>query len=86
MVLASRLQDTVAPELFQAGLDMAKDMNGGMAGNVGVTSGVLTDILVAGVMPEFEKPKSLEQGASTILRAALDPSLAGEYKMREKHF
>ena len=31
-----------------------------------------------GVMPEFEKPKSLEQGTSTILVAALDPSLDSE--------
>ena len=36
------------------------------------------DGLAVGVTPEFEKPKSLEQGVSTILRAALDPSLAGK--------
>ena len=44
-------------------------------------SDLLTNDIVAGVMPDFEKPKSLEQGASTILRAALDPSLAGEFRM-----
>ena len=77
VILESNLQSNtnVTQETFQQGVDLGKELFGGQHVH-SKCNGAYTDCLcILDNTPPMEAPKTLQQGAGTILVAALDPSI-----------
>lgn len=84
VILDSKLMTSVTPEMFAEGEKVAQEaLKGSFSRDLFYTFPLSIPPPGAQMPPSALKPKSLAAGASTILYAALDPSLEGRSSHHE---